>query len=376
MTGDSNTNKNLWIVTGFASVPFAILAIIDVTNITVPHIYFLLALASIFNGILVPFVLFKGEPGRWKKNVALAVNMVFCVFWIEYTGGIKSIFYPVFFLLPILTATVYGEFLDAILTAVFASGLSFLFLFREVGLTKEIISDSSLLVNIVFFFLVSSIIGYIIKVLREQQVNLKNITSELETAYNKMAASNFQLDSYTEVIEKMNEEMEQLAVMDELTMLYNYRYFQVILDKELKKNKAGTVSLMMLDIDHFRNFNEAYGHIMGNKLLTEIARIIKDNIRDSDTAVRYGGEEFAVIFPGMQAQEVVQTAEKIKRIVENTAVEVSSGKHVNVTISAGISNYLIDARNKSELISHADLALFDAKEAGRNQIRIYEMKHM
>jgi len=154
-------------------------------------------------------------------------------------------------------------------------------------------------------------------------------------------------------------------------MLYNYRYFQIALDKELKKNKAGNISLMMLDIDRFKQFNEAYGHITGNKLLSEIARIIKENVRDTDTVVRYGGEEFAVVCPGLQPGEVVDIGEKIRRIVENTTIKTSAGKQVAVNLSVGIAGYPVDSRNKSELISHADLALEEAKRSGRNMVRVF-----
>lgn len=373
MSIDSNvTNRKLWVITGLACVPFAILAFVDPSKVKFPNIYFLFALAILFNGFLVPFVLFKDEPDWIRKTVALGVNMVFAVLWIDYTGGINSIFYPYFFLLPIFAATLYCGFLDALLAAFFGSALTLLFRYNEVGFNRQLFSDASVLVNIIFFFLIATIVGYIIRVLKEQQASTMKITSELETAYHQLTMSHDQLQSYTEIIEKMNKEMEQLAITDELTMLYNYRYFQIALDKELKKNKLSSVSLMMFDIDHFKQFNEAYGHMTGNKLLSEISRIIKENVRDVDVVVRYGGEEFAVILPNLQSAEVVEIGEKIRRIVENTPVKTVAGKQVSVNISVGIANYPADSRNKSELISHADLALYEAKEAGRNQARIYQ----
>ena len=374
MTGATNTNRNLWIVTGAASIPFAVLAFNDMELLKSPHIYYLFALAVLFNGGLVPFVLFKDEPNWLKKTLALGVNMVIAVLWIEFTGGIQSVFYPSFFLLPIFAATLYCGLFDAILTAIFASVLTLFFRYNQTGLNeinKVVFGDPAVLVNIVFFLLIAVIVGYIIRILREQQANTMRITSELETAYHQLSSSHEQLQSYTDIIEKMNKEMEQLAITDELTMLYNYRYFQIVLDKELKNNKTGSVSLLMLDIDHFKQFNEAYGHMTGNKMLSEIACIIKGNVRETDTAFRYGGEEFAIIFPGLEPQQVTETAEKIRRIIVNTIIKTAAGKQVTVTVSEGISNYPGDSRNKSELISHADLALAEAKQQGRNQVKIF-----
>lgn len=374
MIGDNNTNRNLWIITGLASIPFAILAFVDPAKVKFPHIYILFVGACLFNGLVVPFVLFKNEPDWIQKTLALGVNMIFATLWIDYTGGTSSIFYPNFYLLPIIAATMYCGFIDSFLTAFFAGLLSLWFQYNELGLNLAIIGETSILVNIIFFFLLSSILGYLIKIGREQQASTMKITSELETAYHQLSASHEQLQSYTEIIEKMNKEMEQLAITDELTGLYNYRYFQIALDKELKKNKFSVVSLFMLDIDNFKLFNDRHGHLMGNRMLAEIARVIKENVRGVDTAVRYGGEEFAVIFPGMDSNEVAQLAERIREIVENTYIKTGAGEPVSVTVSIGVASYPRDAQTKSELISHADLALYDAKQAGRNQVCIFKKK--
>lgn len=371
MIGDNNTNRNLWIITGLASIPFAILAFVDPTKVKFPHIYILFVCACIYNGIIVPFVLFKNEPNWLQKTLALGVNMIFATLWVDYTGGTASIFYPSFFLLPIISAAMYCGLLDSFLTATFASILSLWFQYQELGFNLAIIGETSILVNIIFFFLISSILGYLIKLEKEQQASTMKITSELETAYHQLSASHEQLQSYTEIIEKMNKEMEQLAITDELTSLYNYRYFQITLDKELKKNKFSVVSLFMLDIDHFKIFNDKYGHLMGNRMLSEIARVLRENVRGVDTVVRYGGEEFAVVFPGMDSHELVQLAERIRKNIEETYIKTGTGEPIFVTVSIGIASYPRDAQTKSELISHADFALYDAKQGGRNQVCVY-----
>lgn len=371
MSGDSGTKRNLWIITGLASAPFAVLAFLDPVKVMFPHVYYLFGLAIVFNGLVVPFILFRDEPNWLQKTVALGGNIGFASFWIIYTGGIRSIFYPNFFLLPIFAAALYCGFLDAVLTAFFSSVICLDYLYLSKGYAGAVFTDSSLLVNIVFFFLVATIVGYIIKLLREQQMATAKITHELETAYYQLSSSHEQLQSYTGIIEKMNKEIEQLAVTDELTMLYNYRYFQIILDRELKRNKTEFLSLMMVDIDHFKQFNDAYGHITGNRLLAEIAREIKAMVADKGVVFRYGGEEFAIVFPGLRSGEVAEIAENIRRTVKETPVKTAGGKPVTVSVSAGIAAYPVDSKNKSELISHADLALYDAKQSGRNRVCVY-----
>ncbi|MDA8233872.1 MAG: GGDEF domain-containing protein [Clostridia bacterium] len=265
----------------------------------------------------------------------------------------------------------YGGFSDAILIAFISMVITLGFRYDEVGLSPEVFQDKELLVNIVLFFLVASVIGYLIKVHREQHYRNLKMNEELERAYHQLSASHDQLQSYTGVIEKMNQEMELLAITDELTMLYNYRYFQLILEKELKRNKYSCLSLIMLDIDHFKKYNDRYGHTMGNRILAEIARIMKENVRDADTVVRYGGEEFGVVLPSTETEEAFRVAERIRQAVDNFVFNCPDGTPTKVTVSLGIACFPWDSENKSELISHADLALYKAKQTGRNKVCIY-----
>ncbi|MDN5293977.1 MAG: diguanylate cyclase [Eubacteriales bacterium] len=368
-------NRNLWIITGVASIPFAVFAFIDPSKVVFPDIFYLFVFASIYNGLIVPFGVFRGELTWWKKTLAIGVNLLIVTLWIHYTGDDESIFYPTFYFLPIIAATMFCGFLDSILTATAASLLALYFKYDpRVGLGLNILADAKLLVQIVLFYIMASAIGYRFKGEKEQQLLNQRITSELEAAYKQLSSSHKQLQNYTEIIERMNREIEQLAITDELTNLYNYRYFQVTLDKELKRNRYSTVALLMLDIDKFKQFNDRYGHLMGNKLLIEIGKIIKNNVRPVDTVARYGGEEFAVIMPATDAEEAYQLAERIRRAVEVMAFPVGETETANVTISVGIATYPGGAGNKSELISHADLALDEAKQSGGNRTVIYRGK--
>lgn len=371
MNDMKKVDRNLWIITGATSFPFVVLAFAESANMVVPHIYFLMAFAGIFNGFIVPFVLMRTESNWVNKTIAIGGNLVISAFWIDFTGQADSIFFPVFYLLPIVAATMYGGFIDSILAATVSTILSFWVLIQEHGMTVAVLQETHVLAMVVLFFLVASILGYLIKIQREQFIRNQKMNEELEIAYNQLSASHDQLQSYTGIIEKMNREMEQLAITDELTMLYNYRYFQITMDKELKRNRYSFLSLIMMDIDDFKSYNDEHGHMAGDMMLKEIAKVMKDTVRDVDTLVRYGGEEFAVIMPSTDIEEARQVSERIRRFVENLVVVTPEGKSSSVTISSGIACYPKDAKTKSELISHADLALFQAKLTGRNRTEVY-----
>lgn len=366
-------DRNLWVIIGVTACPFILLAFLDQSKLVVPQIYVLMAVAGLFNGLFVPFYLMKGQTNWLTKTISLGLNLVISALWMRYTGGIESIFYPVFFMMPIVAATMFGGFIDAIVCAFVATVVTLLFRYQAAGADlAQLFGDHRMLVTIVLFYMVACVVGYLFKIQREQFIRNQRMNEELEIAYNQLSASHDQLQSYTGIIEKMNKEMEQLAITDELTMLYNYRYFQITLDKELKRNRYSYLSLIMMDLDHFKQYNDRYGHTMGNRILFEIAKIIKENVRDVDTVVRYGGEEFAVILPSTETEEAYHMAERIRSIVSDFVYNSPEGIPSSVTLSSGIACFPKDSRNKSELISHADLALFKAKQSGRNKVLVYE----
>ncbi|HEX3031365.1 MAG TPA: GGDEF domain-containing protein [Bacillota bacterium] len=364
-------DRSLWLITGATSFPFVILALVRQSALTEPHIYILMALAGLFNGLIVPFLLMRGRDNWIKKTIALGVNLIIAFFWIEYTGGLKSIFFPTFYLLPILAATMYGGLIDSLITATFASLLSLWVKAEVTGFGTGLIKEPGILVQIILFFLVASTMGYLLKHHREQSERSKKMTEELEIAYHQLTATHDQLQSYTGIIEKMNREMEQLAITDELTGLFNYRYFQITMDKEIKRNRHSYLTLVMFDADNFKGYNDKFGHVAGDRMLAEIAKTLKGGVREVDTVCRYGGEEFAIIMPSTEAQEAFKLAETLRKAIENIVMTTPEGRPSSVTVSCGISCFPIDSKTKSEIISHADLAMFEAKTEGRNRTAIF-----
>lgn len=167
--------------------------------------------------------------------------------------------------------------------------------------------------------------------------------------------------------------LQHLTMVDRLTGLHNYGYFIERLEEERSRaDRFGSkLSLIMLDIDHFKPYNDKFGHQKGNNLLKKVASIITRQVRAIDIVARYGGEEFAVLLPNT-SREAVDIAERIRRAVETAKFEGGKGEpFVKRTISAGVAIYPTDAGNEMELIDRADQALYVAKNQGRNNVRVY-----
>jgi len=158
------------------------------------------------------------------------------------------------------------------------------------------------------------------------------------------------------------------AITDAMTKLFLKRYFQIRLDDEIKRagRYHNKMTLMMMDIDHFKRINDTYGHTKGDEVLIAVANAIKDNFRDVDVAARYGGEEFSVIMPEVSKEDALIPAERLRKAVESIPF-VLNGENVTMTISIGLAEFSKDAQTPLLLIEAADAALYRSKENGRNQ---------
>ncbi len=166
---------------------------------------------------------------------------------------------------------------------------------------------------------------------------------------------------------RMYNQMQELATKDGLTKLYNHSYFQEALDREIENAQRNQIplSLLMMDIDKFKNFNDTYGHQVGDEVLKELAKLLQKEVRSVDTVARYGGEEFSIILPGTDEKEAYQVAIRINEKVRNMVVKYEELK-LNVTISIGVASYGLGG-SKKELINQADQACYAAKNLGRDQ---------
>lgn len=171
----------------------------------------------------------------------------------------------------------------------------------------------------------------------------------------------------------LQEEISRLAITDGLTGLYNHRAFQERLSEEIERTKRynRTLVLLMLDIDHFKSFNDLYGHQTGDEILKIIAKLIKNNIRSVDFAARYGGEEFMVILPEAGCEDAICISERIRLSIVGYPFTVESGEHVMITVSIGTICFPEDSAMKEDLLRKVDQALYFAKEKGRNMVCNY-----
>lgn len=173
---------------------------------------------------------------------------------------------------------------------------------------------------------------------------------------------------------RLLEETQQLAITDGLTQLFNHRYFQQRLKEEFSRAERyeHPLSLVIFDIDYFKNYNDSHGHPMGDVILKEISSLLKSNIRPTDFAARYGGEEFVILVVETDKKGAELFAEKFRKTVETTHFEHQEQQpNKNLTISLGVANFPADAHSPQELINMADKALYKAKESGRNQVKVY-----
>ncbi len=171
---------------------------------------------------------------------------------------------------------------------------------------------------------------------------------------------------------KLYHAVEQLAIRDSLTGLYTHRYLMERLEEELKRaqNRCTDLTFLMIDADHFKHFNDQYGHLAGDQILKEIGSIIQQNIREIDFAGRYGGEEFCVVLPETNIERATFVAERIRSVTEKNPIKAYDAI-VNVTISLGLAGYPQHGKLPLELVEKADLALYKAKLSGRNKICVF-----
>jgi len=169
-----------------------------------------------------------------------------------------------------------------------------------------------------------------------------------------------------------NAKLHELAITDGLTGLFIHRYFQIKLDDEMKAARRydTPLSLIIFDIDHFKKFNDTFGHQQGDRVLKETARLVKESVRGTDLACRYGGEEFALILPHTTAEQAMIFAERLRKRIAANEMRCEETK-MQVTISIGIAEFPRMASDKTSLIKKADQALYSCKNKGRNCVQIF-----
>ncbi len=182
---------------------------------------------------------------------------------------------------------------------------------------------------------------------------------------------NQQLEAKIAELESTKQELEQLAITDELTGLYNYRYFKNQLQTELAyaKRTKSNLSVAVIDIDHFKNYNDRNGHLQGNRILVVIADLLKKHSRNTDVAARFGGEELALVLANCDSAAADTVARKLKKIVEDYRFDFQESQpQGSLTVSIGVASFPRDGLDPDDLVGVADARLYRAKQQGRNLV--------
>ncbi len=182
------------------------------------------------------------------------------------------------------------------------------------------------------------------------------------------------VDQAAIALERANlyERMSNLAITDDLTKLYNFRHLDTTLDHEIQRcQRYGSVlSIIFFDMDHFKDVNDTYGHLMGSKVLIEVARLLQDNLRSVDIIARYGGDEFVVVLPETDVPTAVRITHRLHRNLHSMEFLKEEGLSIRMTASFGIAGFPEHAKSKRDLVRLADSAMYLAKNGGRDQVYV------
>ncbi|MGE5196945.1 MAG: GGDEF domain-containing protein [Deltaproteobacteria bacterium] len=168
------------------------------------------------------------------------------------------------------------------------------------------------------------------------------------------------------------QKIQELAIMDGLTGILSRRYFLERFQEEFERSKKFKYgfAFLMIDVDHFKEYNDRYGHLVGDVILKEVSRIIKDNLRQIDLVGRYGGEEFSIILTETDKEGAIFAAERIRHSLEERSIRAYD-ENLKVTLSVGVSVFPDHGHDTQKLIEKADHALYQAKQGGRNKVCLY-----
>jgi diguanylate cyclase (GGDEF)-like protein len=219
------------------------------------------------------------------------------------------------------------------------------------------------------------------KAIRREDGSLENVIliisdiTLLKTAEAELILANQLLVTQLEEIAILRDRLREQAIRDPLTNLYNRRFMEETLTLEIHRARRAnsTVSLVMMDIDHFKSVNDQFGHRAGDFVLESLGQMLLANTRKSDVACRYGGEEFLIVLPGSSLEDAARRAEQFR--INFEAIRISGkDRSTNATMSIGVACFPDHGEDSEQVLNRADEALYQAKAAGRNCVVVYQPK--
>ena len=212
-----------------------------------------------------------------------------------------------------------------------------------------------------------------IKELAESRSYINKQNEKLILVNKKLITMQQDLEKRSKDLEIAYQQMKKMAMTDPLTGIANRRKFFSELDKIIinKNDFEHNLSIVMIDIDHFKKVNDTYGHEIGDKVLAEVAEILKQNTRTDDVVARVGGEEYAIMFQDITSEQTIEIIKRIKSTIENNSFMIDKKNYLNVTISAGLCSLHHLPEKIDKIYEYADTALYYSKNNGRNIISIF-----
>jgi diguanylate cyclase (GGDEF)-like protein len=209
--------------------------------------------------------------------------------------------------------------------------------------------------------------------LNRQRRAALDLMLDAQAAREEAENANRQLQAQIVEINQLQEKLREQAIRDPLTGCFNRRYLIETLEREFARaaREDYPISLIMLDIDHFKKINDTFGHHTGDEVLRRIGQVLRSNTRPSDIAARYGGEEFVVVLPNMRLEKALPRAEAIRGTFPLSCMDCL-GETFPLSLSAGVAAYPTNGSLFEEVLEHADKALYAAKNSGRNRVVCYD----
>ncbi|THB77706.1 MAG: HDOD domain-containing protein [Desulfobulbaceae bacterium] len=216
------------------------------------------------------------------------------------------------------------------------------------------------------------------EILQEANIKLSLLNLDYDQMNKQLVQAKIELENLTRELEEKNKFLDNLANVDGLTEVYNHRYFQSALENEIDRSirQDSTIALIITDIDHFKSFNDNFGHQTGDFILKEFCKALQSELRKYDTLARYGGEEFAIILPSTNEEEAMSVSEKLRKKIEESVFNDGSESY-RLTSSFGIAvtrPTVEDSFSNSVFVNRADEALYEAKKQGRNKSVVWQHK--
>ena len=209
-------------------------------------------------------------------------------------------------------------------------------------------------------------------------VAVKEDVTEQRKAQKKQVETNRQLQEQLKKINDLQKTLKKQALHDPLTGLHNRHYMDEMLEKEFSraKREKHPVSIILLDLDYLKKFNDLGGHATGDHALQVFAAQLKTSLREEDTVCRHGGDEFAIILPNTSGEDALARAEELRQRIKELPPIQRAGENLQIGFTAGIATYPAQGKTSAEIITHADIALYSAKSKGRNRVELFSEKEL